>query len=313
MKVERMSDAGVDERVLKVFCPVAQVDVDRAADVLEAALEDESAVITRYELEDDGPWCVEALVFGIDDAEAALARIRGRIGDSELLGGLAAEWLGDEDWVAKSLAGLAPVRAGRFVVHGSHDGARLPASRWRLEIDAGQAFGTGHHETTVGCLRAIEDLARVGRLPNSALDLGTGTGVLAAALVRLGVTSVVATDIDPVAVRVAEENLKGFGVAGRVRTVAAPGFDHPMLRSFRPGLIAANILARPLLALAPTMRRQIAPGGVLVLSGLRLVDERPIRATYGAHGFRLRRHYRMGAWVTLVFDAPRAARLAPAG
>jgi len=298
-----MSDAVVDERVLKVFCPVAQADVDQAAEALEAALEDESAVITRYELEDDGLWCVEALVFGVDDMDAAVARFRDRLGETPLSKGLQADWLGQEDWVAKSLAGLAPVRAGRFIVHGSHDGARLPASRWRLEIDAGQAFGTGHHETTVGCLRAIEDLARAGRLPRTALDLGTGTGVLAAALVRLGVDHVVATDIDPVAVAVADENLKGFGVAGRVRTVAAPGFDHPVLREFRPGLIAANILARPLLALAPTMRRQIQPGGVLVLSGLRLVDERPIRATYGAHGFRFRRHYRMGAWVTLVFAA----------
>lgn len=299
-----MSEADGDPRVLRVWATVSADQSLAVSEALEAAIGDESAVVTQYEIEDEGPWAVEALVFGATDPDTALAEIRSRLADSAVAEALCAEWLGDEDWIAKSLEGLKPVRAGRFVVHGSHDGPKLPASRWRLEIDAGQAFGTGHHETTVGCLRAIEDLGKAGLLPPTALDLGTGTGVLAAALVRLGVRSVVATDIDPIAVDVARDNLKGFGVGGRVRAITATGFEHPLLRSFRPGLIVANILARPLLALAPAMRRQIAPGGRLVLSGLRLSDERAIRATYRARGFRLVRHYRMGAWVTLVFAAP---------
>ncbi|WP_083923501.1 50S ribosomal protein L11 methyltransferase [Amorphus coralli] len=299
-----MSEGESEGRVLKVWGVVAAENATPAAAALEAALDDESAVVTQYEVEDEGPWAVEALVFGMEDVATALADIRARIADPDLADALTAEWLGEEDWVAKSLEGLKPVRAGRFIVHGSHDGPKLAPSRWRLEIDAGQAFGTGHHETTVGCLRAIEDLGRANRLPQTALDLGTGTGVLAAALVRLGVRSVIATDIDPIAVDVARDNLRGFGVGAQVRTITATGFDHPTLRTFRPGMIVANILARPLLALAQDMRRQIAPGGWLVLSGLRLADERRIRATYRARGFRLVRHYRMGAWVTLVFSAP---------
>jgi len=229
-----MSEGESEGRVLKVWGVVAAENATPAAAALEAALDDESAVVTQYEVEDEGPWAVEALVFGMEDVAIALADIRARIADPDLADALTAEWLGEEDWVAKSLEGLKPVRAGRFIVHGSHDGPKLAPSRWRLEIDAGQAFGTGHHETTVGCLRAIEDLGRANRLPQTALDLGTGTGVLAAALVRLGVRSVIATDIDPIAVDVARDNLRGFGVGAQVRTITATGFDHPTLRTFRP-------------------------------------------------------------------------------
>lgn len=297
-----MADASSAPRVLKLSCVVPADRVEAAALALEAALEDESAVVSHYEIEDEGPWCVEALLVEAKDAEAALASVTARLTDRDLADGLQAEWLGDEDWIAKSLAGLAPVRAGRFCVHGSHDRERLAPSRWRLEIDAGQAFGTGHHETTVGCLLALEALGKAGELPETAIDLGTGTGVLAAAMVRLGVRRVVASDIDPIAVDVARANLQAFGVAGQVRAVTAAGFEHPELRFMSPGLVVANVLARPLVALAPEMRRRTAEEAVVILSGLRRNQERWVRGTYLAHGFRMVTSYPLGAWTTLVLQ-----------
>ncbi|MDQ0315266.1 50S ribosomal protein L11 methyltransferase [Amorphus orientalis] len=290
-------------RVLKLACTVAADQAAAAEARLETALGDRAAALSRFEVVDEGPWTVEALLYDVDDADEVLREIRAGLDDPDLAKKLNAEWLGDEDWVAMSLAGLVPVRAGRFTIFGSHDRAKVPPSRWRLEIDAGQAFGTGHHETTVGCLLAIEALAKQGLLPAEAIDLGTGTGVLAAAMVRLGVARVVASDIDPIAVDVAQANLRAFGVGGRVETVAAAGFAHKLLRDAQPGLIVANILARPLAALAPDVRRSIAPDGRIVLSGLRLADEWRIRSVYGAHRFAMVRAYRIGAWATLVMRA----------
>lgn len=290
-------------RVLKLFCTVPAERAAEAETALELALDDRAAALTRFEVEDEGPWTVEALLYDVSDADQVLQEVRSALDDPDLARRLEAEWLGDEDWVAKSLAGLAPVSAGRFTIFGSHDRDKVPPSRWRLEIDAGQAFGTGHHETTVGCVLAIEALAKQGLLPSEAIDLGTGTGVLAAAMVRLGVRHVVASDIDPVAVDVAQANLRAFGVGGKVETVVAAGFGHPALRDAHPGLIVANILARPLAALAPDVRRSIAPGGRIILSGLRLADEWKIRSVYGAHGFAMVRAYRIGAWATLVMAA----------
>ncbi|MEW5424759.1 50S ribosomal protein L11 methyltransferase [Amorphus sp. 3PC139-8] len=297
-----MAEAQPAAPVLKLFCVVPAERVDAAAMALESALEDESAVVSHYEIEDEGPWCVEALLIDAENAEAALASVKARLSDQDLAEGLQADWLGDEDWVAKSLAGLAPVKAGRFCVYGSHDRDRVAPSRWRLEIDAGQAFGTGHHETTVGCLLALEALGKAGELPVRAIDLGTGTGVLAAAMVRLGVRHVLASDIDPIAVDVARANLQAFGVAGQVRAVTAAGFEHPALRFAEPGLVVANVLARPLVALAPEMRRRILPEGIVILSGLRLTQERLVRGTYLAHGFRMVTSYPLGAWTTLVLQ-----------
>lgn len=196
------------------------------------------------------------------------------------------ERLPDIDWVTKSLEGLRPVRAGRFLIHGSHDrDARRPGDI-AIEIEAGLAFGTGHHGTTAGCLLMIERVARVER-PRNALDLGTGSAVLAIALARLAHIPVLATDIDPIAIDVARENIRINEAASYVAAVTAPGFHHPAFAAAKPfDLIVANILARPLMRLAPEMARHVTPGGSLVLSGILDGQRRAVIAAYAGQRFR---------------------------
>jgi ribosomal protein L11 methyltransferase len=196
------------------------------------------------------------------------------------------ESLPEIDWVARSLEGLKPVRAGRFFVHGSHDRGSRPTSGISVEIEAGLAFGSGHHGTTSGCLEMIERVARRERLL-SALDLGTGSGVLAIALALMARIPVLATDIDPIAVRVAADNVRLNRASGFVTPVTAPGFHHPVFAAWRPfDLIVANILARPLMRLAPGMAANLAPGGSLILSGILDGQRAQVLAAYVGQRFR---------------------------
>lgn len=241
-------------------------------------------------------WLVEAYWDGERPAAAkaveAVARARG----------LAAEVgpLPDIDWVAKSLEGLGPVRVGRFVVHGSHDSGAVRANDIGIAIDAAQAFGTGHHGTTAGCIAA---LARIGkrRRFRSALDLGTGSGVLAFAIAKAWRIPVIATDIDPVAVRIASANARTNGVGSLVHTYRATGFGHRLLRR-RFDLIVANILAGPLARLAPEMAAHLSCGGTIVLSGLLPPQRRHILAAYCNQGFRHRRSITRDGWLTLILE-----------
>jgi ribosomal protein L11 methyltransferase len=218
--------------------------------------------------------------------------------------GFAVAELPEENWVAKSLHGLKPVRAGRFLVHGRHDRASVKASDIAVEVEAGEAFGTGHHGTTAACLLAIDRVLRSRPIRN-ALDLGTGTGVLAIAMARAARVPVLASDIDPVASRIAEENARLNGVSGLVRTVTAPGLAKAIFADAGPfDLIVANILAGPLVALAPAIRRRLAPGGTVILSGLLETQRARIVAAYGTQGLRLVRTYPREGWLTLVFGRP---------
>ena len=218
------------------------------------------------------------------------------------------EALADADWVTMSQTGLTPVRAGRFVVHtAAHAAARRPGDL-ALAIEAGLAFGTGQHLTTHGCLAALDRLART-RDFTAVLDIGTGTGVLAmAAAKRWRRARVVASDIDPVSVAVARGNvranaLRGGRGAGRIELVAAAGLRHPRLRG-RYGLVIANILAGPLIAMAPQIAAAVAPGGVLVLAGLLDTQARRVAAAYTARGLGLLPQHRGGEWPTLVLRQP---------
>ena len=187
--------------------------------------------------------------------------------------------------MAKSLEGLKPVRAGRFLVFGRHDRDRLKPNDLGIEIEAGQAFGTGHHGTTAGCLIAIAQEAKTRPIRN-ALDVGSGSGVLAIALAKLAKARVLASDIDPVATRVAEENVRLNGVAAHVRCITAAGLNGRAFAERTPAdLIVANILAGPLAALAPAIRRAVAPGGTVILSGLLPEQRARIVATYRAAGW----------------------------
>jgi ribosomal protein L11 methyltransferase len=209
------------------------------------------------------------------------------------------EVLPDIDWVKASLDGLKPVRAGRFLVHGSHDRDRPRVGDIAIEIEAGLAFGTGHHGTTAGCLEMIATVLRRER-PTNALDLGTGSAVLAIAIAKMAHLPVLATDIDSVATRVAGENTRLNGVASLVHTATAPGFHHPVFRQSGPfDLIVANILAGPLMQLAPSMAAHLMPGGSLVLSGILQRQRDAVIAAYTTQRFRHVRTLPREGWVTL--------------
>jgi ribosomal protein L11 methyltransferase len=214
--------------------------------------------------------------------------------------GFAVEALPETDWVAKSLEGLKPVRAGRFLVHGGHDRDKARPNDIAIEIEAGEAFGTGHHATTAGCLIAIERAIRTRPVRN-ALDIGTGTGVLAIAIARLAHCPVLASDIDPVATRVATLNVRANGTGAEVRVVTAAGIAGRLFQANAPyDLVVANILAGPLVALAPAVVRVMAPGGTLILSGLTASQRTRVANAYRGLGLRLVRARVRDDWATLT-------------
>src|SRR5205823_5111087 len=212
------------------------------------------------------------------------------------------ELVPDQDWVKLSQEGLPPVRAGRFFVYGAHDRGMVPPGVIPLRIEAGLAFGTGHHESTTLCLALISHLAKRHRFCRI-LDLGCGTGVLAIAMARLWRSPVLATDIDPVAVAVTHDNARENETMPWVRTIAADGLRHPMLRDRAPyELIVANILAGPLTRLAPSIAGALAPSGYVLLSGLLKWQENLVLSYYRQHGINLCARKRDGNWSALLLE-----------
>lgn len=243
-------------------------------------------------------WVTEIYFIERPDA-AVLQELSGSLPDASLLSGLALEPLPDEDWVKKTQAGLHPIEAGRFLVHGSHDRAKAKARPYAIEIDAGQAFGTAHHGTTRGCLILLDRLAKKRRASRT-LDLGTGSGVLAIAAAKALCPTVVASDMDPVAIRVAAENFTRNGVRGRVTALTATGLRHRTITRLAPfDLITANILAGPLIALAPEIRDAMAPGGHVILSGLLDHQAREVTGRYLAQGYVMTEKLSLEGWTSL--------------
>jgi ribosomal protein L11 methyltransferase len=214
-------------------------------------------------------------------------------------GALRIEEIAPEDWVTLSQGKRGPVLAGRFLVHGSHDRERVPRRLLSLEIDAGQAFGTAHHASTRGCLLALDAYLK-RRRPRAVIDIGTGTGVLAIAAAKTLRQSVLASDSDKVAVRVATENARKNALKPLVRTVGAHGFLHPLLWRSKADLLLANLLERGLHDLAPAFARHVRPGGTAILSGLTHTQARAIEARTRAHGFALEKRIILDGWATLV-------------
>jgi ribosomal protein L11 methyltransferase len=268
-----------------------------AASIIGELVAPEPLAVTLFE---DAPpaFVVEAYW----EAEPALDAIAQALADlAPKLGAPSLAAVPEQNWVALSQAALPPIRAGRLVVHGSHDRQRFAMRRHALEIEAGEAFGTGHNATTALCLEAVDRLARARRFKR-VLDLGCGTGVLAIAAARtFPGARVLAVDNDPLATAVARANARLNRVAGSVRVLDAIGFDHALVRRAQPfDLVLANLLPNPLLALAPAMRRAIAPGGIAVLSGLLDPQAREVRATYAAAGFHLVHQRSRAGWTALM-------------
>ncbi|MCA3699494.1 MAG: 50S ribosomal protein L11 methyltransferase [Brevundimonas sp.] len=243
--------------------------------------------------EDRGLWRIDAFPTSDEEAEG-LRAVLATYGDLVVT----TEELVDADWLAMSLSGLPPVRAGRFFVYGAHDRGRAPASTVNLRIEAGAAFGTGHHGTTTGCLMAYDDLLKRERF-DRVLDVGCGTGVLAIAAARTGSRVAVGNDIDPVSVRIANENASLN--RAKCRFFHASGLDDRRIRAEAPyDLVFANILAPPLVALSQDIKLALRIGGVAVLSGLLRTQERRVTAAYLSRGFRLENRIRRDAWSALV-------------
>lgn len=210
--------------------------------------------------------------------------------------------LAETDWVARVRRELAPVEAGRFFVHGSHDAGKAPTGREPLLVDASMAFGTGHHGTTQGCLLALDGMAHSWRVPARVADIGCGTAVLAMAAARLWPVEVIACDIDEVAVAVAESNVLANGLQTQVEVAHASGFDHPKLAGpFE--LIVANILLDPLVALASDLAAAIAVGGRAILSGVFDHQAGILEDAYVQRGFHAVERSSVEGWATLVLEA----------
>ena len=207
----------------------------------------------------------------------------------------------DQDWVAKVRRELPPVEAGRFFVYGSHDAAHLPSDRIGLLIEAAMAFGTGHHGTTLGCLRAFDRLLDQNYIFNNVLDLGCGTAVLAMAAARTTSINVIASDIDSIAVEVANANIVANDLINRVTCIESIGFNALDFLNAAPfDLIFANILKGPLNDLAPEIARNLKTGGIVVLSGILIEQSAEILGIYQAQGITLLEREDIGEWVALT-------------
>ena len=266
------------------------------ADAIEAILPEPTGV-GAFEIEDgSGLWEV-AVYFDQTPDAAALATYAQEFDAKEFV----VSDIPDQDWVSKVRRELAPVEAGRFFVYGSHDADKVPEDATGLLIEAAMAFGTGHHGTTLGCLQAFDTLLIEGFAGKRIADVGCGTAVLAMAAAAALDARVLASDIDPVAIDVAVANLAANGMDGEVECVVCAGFDHEVLSQAAPfDLGLANILKRPLMALATDMGRMICKGGFAILSGILNEQADAVVAAYTAQGFDVKIQNVVNEWTTLV-------------
>lgn len=254
--------------------PLAITEIDEVKAIYEVSLyveEDEKAVVqTRL-----------AQILGVNQDEIEI------------------EVLPDIDWVQHSLEGLNPVRAGRFFIHGSHDRDKVMPNDLAIEIEAGQAFGTGHHGTTVGCLELLAEVM-ANEKPQNALDLGTGSGILAIGMALIAPIRILATDIDPIAINVAKENFALNGVSDTITAITATGLDDNEITSRAPfDLIVANILANPLIELAPQMVPAKAKNGSIVLSGILEEQHDRVVKAYQDQGAKYIKTLHHEGWVAI--------------
>jgi ribosomal protein L11 methyltransferase len=292
----------------KLSLPCTKEEAERIAAALpELEAFDPPPALMTSEPDPSRPaeWRLDAYFEGEPDA-AAVAAVRA-LAPSARGVEAAIEPLDDEDWLKLSQSELEPILAGRFCVHTSAHRRDVPEGATAIEIDAGRAFGTGHHETTAGCLIALDRLKRAGIAFADIADLGTGTGLLAFAALRLWPEArVAASDVDPVAIEVAAANAAVNGVPlgggpGEIELVVAPGLAHERLQPRAPfDLVTANILAGPLIELAPAIAAALAPGGRLVLAGLLARQAEEVAGAYRRQGLAAAFAIERGDWPTLV-------------
>lgn len=283
----------------RLYLTAGKAEAERAYAALEPAFEDDGLPLAIMEIDEDRDIHEVSIYANGENADAVEARMKAVLAGLSPERSILRETLPDIDWVSHSLEGLKPVRAGRFFVHGAHDRGERRQGDIAIEIEAGLAFGTGHHGTTAGCLEMLESVVEAEH-PKNALDLGTGSAVLAIALAKLAHIPVLATDIDPVAVEVAAANASLNEASGLVETVTATGFDHPVFAERGPfDLIVANILAGPLMEIAPDMAAHLKPAGSLILSGILDRQEEAVLAAYVTAGFRHVRTTHLEGWVTI--------------
>jgi ribosomal protein L11 methyltransferase len=267
------------------------------SDALAARFNDGGAVVASCE-DGDGDWIVEIHFARAPDEGALRDFVFGVAGESAARA-LTFSSVCERDWIAASLSGLHPVSAGRFIVYGAHDRARVGQNQTGIEIEAALAFGTGHHGTTRGCLLALDQIIRTRR-PRRVLDVGTGTGVLAIAAAKALRRPVVASDSDRQAVTIARTNAQANRVGSFINVVHAVGLTGRHFQSSVFDLVLANILLGPLKSMAAPMRRILAPNARVVLSGILVSQANAALSIYRPYGLTLEQRIALDGWMTLV-------------
>ncbi len=270
----------------------------RVADLLTEALDEGEAAVGAFE-GPSGRWDI-TIYFADAPNEAAIRELIALAAGADVARSARFDTVEPKDWVRATLDELVPVHAGRFVVHGQHDRAKVTPNKLGIEIEAALAFGTGHHGTTRGCLLLLDHVLKALR-PRRVLDLGTGTGVLAIAAAKALRDQVLASDIDALSVKVAAENARLNGVGQFVEVTWGNGFSAPKLRQRKPfDLVLANILANPLRQMATPMSRHLSGGARVILSGLLSAQAPSVIVAYRARGLIVERHIRIEGWSSLL-------------
>jgi ribosomal protein L11 methyltransferase len=270
----------------------------RVVDLLTESFFEGQAAIAAFE-GPGGRWDI-TVHFADPPDQTSIRELVGIAAGDEIALAVSFDKVEAKDWVKATLEQLVPVCAGRFIVHGRHDREKVPPNKLGIEIEAALAFGTGHHGTTRGCLILLDEVLKA-YCPRRVLDLGTGTGVLAIAAAKALHGKVLASDIDPLSVRVAAENARLNGTGDLVETIWAIGFSAPQFQRRGPfDLVLANILANPLRQMATPMSRHLAPGALVILSGLLPPQASAVISAYRARGLVLKRHIRIEGWSSLL-------------
>ncbi|WP_295896597.1 50S ribosomal protein L11 methyltransferase [uncultured Bartonella sp.] len=284
-------------RQIRLYLRAPKRDAEKYYELLDHAFEDDAFPLAITEIDEEKAIYEVSLYVEETQKNDVLPRFAQVMGVDE--NNIEIEILPDIDWVSHSLEGLNPVRAGRFLVHGSHDRDKVKPGDLAIEIDAGQAFGTGHHGTTVGCLELIAEVME-NEKPKNALDLGTGSGILAIGIALISPIDILATDIDPIAIKVAEENFALNGVAKTIKAITATGLDDEEIKKRTPfDLIVANILANPLIELAPQMVPALKEGGSIILSGILEEQHDRVVKAFEAQGAKYIKTLHHEGWVAI--------------